>query len=59
VSTFSGQGQWEGIIFEKSSLIVSIDGATRTLEPELDADEHAQLEHPTAVLRKAGESVKQ
>jgi len=36
--------------------IVSVDGATHVLEPELDADEHLQLEHSVSVLRKAAES---
>lgn len=37
--------------------IVSMDGATQVLEPELDADEWAQLEHSASVLRKAAESL--
>lgn len=37
--------------------IVSTDGATEVLEPELDAAERAQLEHSASVLRKAAESI--
>jgi L-lactate dehydrogenase len=37
--------------------IVSMDGATQVLEPELDAAERNQLEHSAAVLRSAAESL--
>lgn len=37
--------------------IVSADGATQVLEPELDADERARLEQWASVLRQAIESV--
>lgn len=37
--------------------IVSMDGATQVLEPELDADERIQLEHSASVLRQAAESL--
>lgn len=35
--------------------IVGLDGATEVLEPELDADERAQLEHSASVLQRAAE----
>ena len=37
--------------------IVSMDGATQVLEPELDANEREQLEHSASVLRNAAESL--
>lgn len=37
--------------------IVSMDGATEVLEPELDAIEREQLEHSASVLRQAAESL--
>jgi L-lactate dehydrogenase len=37
--------------------IVSLEGATQVLEPALDADERARLEHSSSMLRKAAESV--
>jgi L-lactate dehydrogenase len=37
--------------------IISVEGATQVLEPELDADEHARLEHSVSVLRQAAEAV--
>jgi L-lactate dehydrogenase len=37
--------------------IVSLDGATQVLEPELDSDERTQLERSASVLRKAAESL--
>jgi len=37
--------------------IVSMDGATQVLEPELDAQERTQLERSASVLRKAAESL--
>lgn len=37
--------------------IVSAEGATQVIEPELDADEGARLERSASVLRKAAESV--
>jgi len=37
--------------------IVSLEGATQVIEPELDADERIQLEHSASVLRKATESL--
>lgn len=37
--------------------IVSTDGATQVVEPELDAEELTQLRHSAAVLRKAAESL--
>jgi L-lactate dehydrogenase len=37
--------------------IVSIDGATQVLEPELDQDERIKLENSASVLRKAAESL--
>lgn len=37
--------------------IVSMDGATQVLEPELDVNERTQLEHSASVLRKAAESL--
>ncbi len=37
--------------------IVSLEGATQVLEPELEADERTRLEHSAAVLRKAAESL--
>jgi len=37
--------------------IISVEGATQVLEPELDMDERARLEHSVSVLRKAAESV--
>jgi len=37
--------------------IVSMDGAAQVLEPELDANERAQLEQSASVLRRAAESL--
>jgi len=37
--------------------IVCFEGATEVLEPELDAEEHARLEHSVSVLRQAAEAV--
>jgi L-lactate dehydrogenase len=37
--------------------IVSMEGATQVLEPELDGDERTQLEDSASVLRKAAESL--
>jgi len=37
--------------------VISIDGATQILEPELDAGEHAQLEYLASVLRNAAELI--
>jgi L-lactate dehydrogenase len=37
--------------------IISLDGAMKVLEPDMDPSEHDQLEHSASVLRKAAESV--
>lgn len=37
--------------------IIGVEGAIEVLEPEMDPDEHNQLEHSASILRKATESV--
>lgn len=37
--------------------VIGVDGATQVLEPDLDADERAQLERSVSVLKRAVESV--